>query len=429
MTAWASTDDIEHMAYCLGEQRPEIARWVDRARQNPRVREFARRRLQLLCRREDIDLSNVWLPHPQPEQLGTAGLILGRVRYGLLYWLLGEWPYSGLFAGAPGFGKTTLICLLLMQLAEQGYGAVVADLRGDYEWLSMAVPSAVLIPWEQNKDNLLAPLDSNASLKHFYSFWATFFAEVFGLQEASTAFLTQHLIALGERCRTQGRYPDLLDLRTHLEQLHIVSKDVKGYRDRTLDKLRMIIDTCGEQFVGVQRGYDLGRLLQDGRIVVVRIDTGKSLADFYTGLLIFRIYMSRLHSEQRFDHRPVFIVLDEQRSILHQRSKLVDRVWEIDRGITLARALRICFLIAEQCVSDLSHAVKVSTRLKVSFNTGGPEQDTTARMMALDPAQRQALHELAPGRAVATIGGDRIPTPTLIEVPQLHEIQALANQS
>ena len=178
-----------------------------------------------------------------------------------------------------------------------------------------------------------------------------------------------------------------------------------------------------------RRARPLGRLLQEGRIVVVRISTGKSLADFYTGLLIFRIYHSRLSSEQRFNQPPVFIVLDEQRSILRERSKLLDRVWEIDRGITLARALRICFLIAEQCVSDLSHAVKVSTRLKLSFNTGGTEQDTTARMMGLEPAQREALHELAPGQAVATIGGDRIPTPTLIEVPQLHEIQALANQS
>ena len=314
--------EIDRYAKRLGPQREDVKRLLATAARSDDGRRIARSVLRAKLRQADRDPDDddPFTAVVSPEDLGGDGVVVGPLANvgGELIWRHDEVPYSALFVGAPGFGKTSTIIRLLMQLVLH-YCIIVADLRGDYECLVRVVPNNRFFVFGSFPINLL-----RGSSRVPPAVWNQKFSEVFtdqfDLFQASRRYLNLVLDSLEAKRVETGHWPCLLDLLDAFED----RKEQRGsdelkFCNRCLARVDAVRRALGEEAVGVEEGINLEGLIEAGTMLIFRIDLEKSVQDFLVNWLLAYVFEHRLWTEDKFNQRPLVIVLDEQRSILRVR--------------------------------------------------------------------------------------------------------------
>ena len=314
--------EIEQYARRLGAQREDVKRLLANAARSADGARIAKSVLRAKLRGygknpDDDDPFNAVL---SPDSLGGSGVVFGPLAAGggELVWRHDEIPYSGLFVGAPGFGKTSQIINLVVRLSPP-YPVLIPDLRGDYEPLVRLIPGARFFVFGSFPINLLR-CSSRVPPPVWNQKFSEVFTDQFDLFQASRRYLNLMLDSLEARRVESGHWPCLLDLRDALED----RKEQRGsdelkFRDRCLARVDALCRTLGEKSVGVERGIDLEGLIEAGTTVVFRIELEKSIQDFLVNWLLTFAFEHRTWAEDKFNQKPLLFVLDEQRSILRIR--------------------------------------------------------------------------------------------------------------
>jgi len=316
------TPEIHRYAQQLGKHRDEVRCMLEAAARSQQGERIALSVLGALFRREcaGADSDDPFALAPGAYKLGGDGIHVAFTTPGDadVVWLHDEIPYSALFIGAPGFGKTTIIIRILLECAGL-YTAIIPDLRGDYECLCRAVPNARLFALGEVPINfLMGPSCVPPSV--FNQRFCEVFTDQFDQYQSSRRYLNLVLDGLDAKREETGHWPCLLDLRDALED----KKEQRGsdelrFRNRCLARVDALCRALGEKSVGVERGIDLDRLIQQGAMLIFRMELEKSIQDFLTNWLLMYVFELRTSSENKFNLKSIVFVLDEQRSILRIR--------------------------------------------------------------------------------------------------------------
>jgi len=314
--------ELENYAAAFGPDDPRIRRLLKAAGRSETGRRIAKSVLRARLRRAGVDPDDndpfpVLVP---PEALGGEGLLIGNLveTDQSLIWQDDEIPYSALCVGDPGFGKTTLIISLLIQLAAR-YTAIVPDLRGDYECLCRAVPQARFFPFGSFPINLLRG-STQVPPATFNQRFSEVFTDQFDQRQSSRRYLNMVLDDLDAKRAETGHWPCVLDLLEALEdRKEVRGSDAIRFRDRCIARVDALRRALGDEAVGVEQGIDLEELVKDGTMLVFRTELEKSVQDFLTNWLLMYVFEHRRWAEDKFNQRPIVFVLDEQRSILSLR--------------------------------------------------------------------------------------------------------------
>ncbi len=293
----------------------------------------------------------------------------------------------------------------------------IRDMRGDYMWLARHIPGLLLIRLKHQKWNTLCP-PANVPRKEWYEVWATHFTESFGLHGASREHMITILYELGEIFERYGHEPTLQDLMILMESKRYPrGSDVEGYHIRSLTKLRSLVRQLGD-VAACERGYDYGRLMDEGISIVFEAPAGKGVSDFLGGLLMEYIYMYRKYNRNRI-HIPMVLIFDEERELFRERRSSADVVFDIELKVTRLRAFGVGLIILEQIPRAICEAVTGATRLKLCFNIMAEQLDDGMKIMGLkDYRIRELIGQLPVGQCVGVLGGDRCPRPFLLRVPK-----------
>lgn len=314
--------ELNRYARMLGKDRPDVKTVLRAASRSKEAAQIATNVLrgQLIREGIDPDDDSPFLVAPAAYDLGGNGVRLGSVveNGSDLIWRFDEVPYSGLFIGAPGFGKTSAIIHLLLQLT-QFFTVIVTCLRGDYECLCRVVKGARLFSFGHFPINLLRG-PSRVPPTVFNQRFAHTFTDQFGLFQSSRRYLSLILDKLETRRRATGHWPCLLDLRDALER----KKEQRGsdelrFRNRCLARVDALCRSLGDGSVGVEQGIDLEELIESGSLLIFRMELEQSIQDFLTNWLLMFAFEHRTWNENKFARKPIVFVLDEQRSILRIR--------------------------------------------------------------------------------------------------------------
>lgn len=415
--------ELELYADLLGRDRPEVQRLLRAAARSADGARIAKNLLRVRCRRAGLD------PHDDdpyqaalsPETLGGEGNLIGAtVRQGLpVVWREEEKPYGLICCGAPGGGKTTFLLNVIRQSARRSC-AVVPDLRGDYECLCRCGPNVRFFFVGRTPMNFLKG-PGGVPPAVFYQRFAEVFTDQFDQRQAGRRYLSMVLDSLDAKRRETGHWPCLLDLHDALQ----ARKEARGsdelrFRNRCLARVDAVIRALGSDSVGVERGIDLEKLINEPGTLVFRLEAEASVADWFVDYLLAWVFECRTWSENKFSLPPLIFVLDEQRRILRPRSRseLASGVSGFELRLTRARALGISLVVAEQVVSEISRAVRVSTHLVAAFRTTGTELRATAELLGLrERRQVERLQSLPKGECIVRLPGDRCPHPLHVRVP------------
>jgi len=180
--------ESEFLAGKLGPQREDVKRLMRTAARSDNGARIAKSRLRAELRRAGLppDDDDPFTAVFSPDDLGGDGVNIGAPVCGGpdLIWRYEEIPYSALFLSDPGFGKTSLILHLLIQLAVF-YTIIIADLRGDYECLCRLIPNARYFSFGDFPINLLRGAH-NVPPKVFHQKFSEVFTDQFDQRQSSS---------------------------------------------------------------------------------------------------------------------------------------------------------------------------------------------------------------------------------------------------
>jgi hypothetical protein len=313
--------ELERYIRILGKDNPDVQRFLKAARGKSGT-QIAKSVLRARIRgaKGNPDNNDPFAFIPSIEALGGSGPSVGFLADSghELIWRHDEIPYSALFVGNPGFGKTSHIIRLLIQIAPY-YTIIIPDLRGDYECLIRAIPNSRLFVFGEFPINLIRG-SSRVPPAVTNQRFSEIFTDQFDLFQASRRYLNVILDGLeGKRLET-GHHPCLPDLLDALED----RKEERGsdeyrFRGRCIARVDAICRALGEKCVGVEQGIDLERLIDTPQTLIFRIELEKSIQDFLVNWLVTYVFEHRTWSENKFSQKPLIFVLDEQRSLLRAR--------------------------------------------------------------------------------------------------------------
>ena len=313
--------EIDRLAKQLGPRREDVRRLLDIAARSADGTRLAKNLLRAKLRQAGVNPNDddPFSVLTSAYDLGGDGVQVGRLADGHdLVWRHDEIPYSALFIGAPGFGKTNAVLHLLIQLS-QYYTILISDLRGDYECLCRTIPGARLFVFGEFPINLLRG-PARVPPSAFNQRFSETFTDQFDQYQSSRRYLNMVLDILEAKRVETGHWPCLLDLKDALED----RKEERGsaeldFRSRCLARVDAICRALGEKAVGVEQGIDLDALVEQGATLVFRMGLERSIQDFLTNWLLVFVFERRMASENKFNQKPILFVLDEQRSILRIR--------------------------------------------------------------------------------------------------------------
>jgi len=413
--------DMEQCARRLGPRREDVKRMLVTASRSANGARLAKTILRAKLRQTGVnpDDSDPFRTVVAPEVLGGSGIVFGPLAddQGELIWRHNEIPYSAIITGDPGGGKTSLVLQLLIRSAPF-YATVVHDLRGDYEPILRVIPNARFLELGNFPVNLLRG-PRNVPPAAFNQRFSQIFTDVFDQRQASRRYLNLVLDSLDARRAATGHWPCLLDLRDALE----IRKEMRGsdemrFRNRCVARVDALCRALGEQSVGVEQGVDLAGLIGAGATVVIRSEVEQTVQDFITAWIIMYAFEQRTWAEDKFNQKPLVIVLDEQRSLLRARAS--GEVTSLELLLTRGRALQISFIVVEQLPRAITPAARVSAHLAAVFCTGGTELRSAAEIVGLrDRREVEQIRSLGKGECIVSLTGDRCPMPLRLRIPEL----------
>ncbi len=411
---------FERLVECCAPFWPEAEQLRERAIRLPAMRDLLRRRLIARAVALRLDPADDLHPRPRADRLGTDGIAVGRTELPgepFFHYGLDELDTGILFVGAPKSGKTTALSWVVEEAWRRGVGTYAPDLRGDLRTLALRVPGALYVPLGEDRFNPLEP-PPGVPLREWMPVVSARLTLDLGLQTAGQAYCLALLEELALQAEARGVIPTLLDLYDLARSKKPTPRSSEeGYRDRLLARLHALLVMGGERLFGVQRGLPLMQAAEEGRVVIVDKRVDKMLADFVTSCRLFWLYHRRLRSDQPFAQRTVLISLDEQRNLIRLQPRDAAMIADIELLFSRSRALGIGFLVSEQIVSMVSPAVVTACRLKLAFNSSPPELLYVARLLGLNERQARELTTLPPGRCIARLSGDRLPSPFRLTIP------------
>jgi hypothetical protein len=313
---------LERYARRLGLQRPDVQRILSTAEKGENAARIAESVLRAKLRRAGVnpDDNSPFRPAISAEALGGSGIVFGSLAdsSGDLIWRFDELPYSAIFTGSPGQGKTTLVIKLIVQLSSY-CPIVVVDVRGDYECLQRLISNSRFFVFGSFPINLIRG-PSNVPPQVFNQRFSQVFTEELQLFESSRRYLNKTLDLLDEKRVMTGHWPCLLDLLDQLEnQKEDAHSNEKQFRDRCVARVDMIKRALGVESVGVESGIDIEGLIQIPQTIVFRLELEQSLADFLTSWLLMYVFEHKTWKENKFNQMTTIVVLDEHRSLLLKR--------------------------------------------------------------------------------------------------------------
>jgi len=262
-----------------------------------------------------------WSPKLTESSLDPDGVPMGEAEHprgGRTIRIL--WPrklimLAAVALGDIGSGKTNAGLLLALKLVECGYSVVIFDVRFDWLGLIRHLPKAVLITPKTDRFNLIGPLPG-VNLWDVFQDFSQVLCEATGLYTASKLFLQEALAELAEKARTSGEFPHLRHLRDAVVALPARDRTPRAdYKERVLERLDGLINTCGPEMLFVQQGYPLEQMIQDGYNIIFYSPYDTQMTDLLVFLRLRRLFLRRRNADH-ISHRPVVIFLDEFRSLL-----------------------------------------------------------------------------------------------------------------
>lgn len=366
---------------------------------------------------------------PDEEELAGDGVLLGDLMQmngataGAVKLPLSRLPEHLYVAGAPGTGKSFLLKLICLQLAELDVPFWWLDSQGDvYADLAAVLgPEKVLyIPVAHFKRNPLEPLpgeEPTAMLARLLDVCR----EAMYLRDGSQNMLGRIVLnLLAEHGVFQGSetYPSMLDLSEKIDSMKFrVSSREAGYHETLVNRFHAIEDQLSGCY-DCSRGFDLSELAK--RSVVIGLHgLSTDLQELFVKELLASV-SALLRASLPAGKLQLALILDEA-----HRWASREKVNRFDLGepllFRLARELRkngISLILADQTPSQIAPQILAVCNTRVVFRLlNGACMRVMSDGLALDQEQRGYLAEI-PGRR-AVIQSSQYLQPFVFEVPEL----------
>lgn len=354
---------------------------------------------------------------PIPKKEPLEGVQIGALEDGRTFrYPREDQPTGALLMGAPKSGKTTAVISMAEHILSQGNGVLIPDVRGDFQEFVCSATGALYVPSQDDRINPLCPPEG-VPRDYWIPVIAARLTLDLSLQTAAFTYLVRKLVELHEGY--PGEIPTLLDLLEFLhEQRPRRGSSEEGYRERVVGRLEALVLQIGRDVLDVQKGFPVIERVEQGRLVVLDMrKMDKLVADFLLSIRLYNLYYKRLLSSDPFGAPLVFVVLDEQRSLIRDQSHDYG-IPDIELLFSRSRALNMAFLVLEQIPSAVSPAVLSASRLRIGFHSAPPEQRIVAQILGLNKDQAEKLVKLPPGKGIARYASDTIPDPFLIDIQQ-----------
>ena len=390
-----------------------LLRGLERAPQNQRL---ICRRLVPLIRHAGVNPDDLdpYLPWPLAASINQPGIHVGNVvATGEPITLRFEdLTLNVLIIGPPGLGKTSLVFSLVLgaQRATPPIGVLIADLRGDWEWLARDVPRAVLVHDSAWRWDPLRPF-RNTPVSVADQDFATHFAQSFGLFYAGKSEIERRLAEYRGQCAAMQMDPTFPGFRDFLARVRTRPRSAEEERlARIRERCDTLLAIYGPDALGAQGSFAIEDLLAEGRCVVVRLTAEAAVCDFAVALTLQRLYRGREYALDPFHQAPVLIVLDEARSLLRARdARALDFVSATDLLWARMRALGCAVCALDQQPSALAGGLLATVHTRAAFATTGPELPYTSRILGLDAKQAEELQAFDRGEFALRLPSFRWP--------------------
>ena len=322
-------------------------------------------------------------------------------------------PQGTAVVGGPGFGKTTVLKRLSVQVAHR-FPAWIFSFNREYRNLS---PLFRMVRWDDGKENPLVPPEG-IQPEEWASLIATIFTQSTGLLGASRSLIVDSIIKLYKMYDSAktDRWPCLPDLYEYLlsRKPHIMSREAT-YTSATLNRLGAVLQTS-RGIYEYSRGYSLRTLAT--RNLVFELDgmTPEHEA-FYVHSKLFWLFYDAIAQGKLETGLRHLIVIDEAQRLLSRR--LEQRVEEgvplVSLLLSQVRKVGLAVVIAAQSPSLLVTAALENCATKLVFQLGnGRDIHEIASSLRLNREQQDYLTRLDVGECI--IRTPRYPYPFLARI-------------
>jgi DNA-binding MarR family transcriptional regulator len=341
--------------------------------------------------------------------------------------------------GITGGGKTTVIRNILQQILRQPTPPklLILERKQEYtELLPLALDMQVLDTENLAFNPLRPPPGINTAQ------WIGIFTECMvnylDIREASSSFLMDHALRLIRNMESEGRYPNLGDLKRFIEQQPYKAFSKNGQQKETvLNRLNDLLNSLPAMFDS-GRQIDLKKLVDNHCLILLHDITHATIQNFIISLLVAQTFLFRKIHHGLSEKLQTVLVLDEAASLFRRRDEIKDHVSFINDLVKTARGYGIGLIAASQLATELSHALlaNAGTRMMIGGFGRTEDIDVFLRLRGANKEQRQyVLNHPMPGKAF--IVDERWPhiiecnmhNPTLPPKPSTDELYRRIKQS
>jgi len=301
-------------------------------------------------------------------------------------------------AGQSGFGKSTLIKILLKQILEQRQSLVwLWDPKGesgDFRFVAKDFEDVVILRPEVMKCNPFTPIPNVSAALHRESITEVL-AGAWGVMDAGEGVIIEHI----DKVMKQNEKPTMFDFIDSLaSEKNVGYGRRQGYLD-TLETRRKkagislgeILD-CKEDYV--PKLYSKNVIFEIGEL-------SPNAQEFLVNFLLMDIMLYKMKNPtQNLSH---VIIFDEaQTSTWARFHEMSNRTPFVAKLATQARGWGLSLVVlAQNPVMKLMREITANSAIKISFQLGSHEEAIGfGRTMGLTDEQIEALHHFGRGEAV-----------------------------
>ena len=370
-------------------------------------------------------LPNPFEPEPEPAII-DGEIRLGKVKHAECAFGLNleELAEHTLITGRAGAGKTSLIYLILIQLAKHGVPFWAFDFKQDYRHLSKAF-GVLVFDWKSFRFNPLRP-PPRVDPKLWMQAFTNVFCQVYWLLSGSKGIILEHVNRLYQDYGVFSggdSYPCLLDLAESLKAHKLERK--YGREAGFLESVQNRVNECALSF-GSLLDCDKGFLVEELLTKNVVFELEGLLAEnqaFLLNIILRYVFHYRISSGQRSMLRHMFC-FDEAKTVYSKQREFSKElgIAEIAQFTSTIREFGEGLVVADQMPTQLADSIKANVYTVICMSqSGGPNVAEMSRTLGLAPEQAEALRTLQSDKinkvfeAVVRLNG-RWPNPFIIQI-------------